>query len=1103
MKRFKMNLKTIIGSLALGVFSFAAIADDIELFTGYTSTGDAPNVLFVLDNAAKFSANNAVFRCSISPTGEVDTTGNGSYPTNLDGKTGAVEQCALYSALSTLASSTTAKINIGVMGFNSNGVKTYDPVTNSFPNSCTTTNGGTGGCVMMPLSPFDTTTKPRILEWIRNWNVTTNSSNYLIKGDKLSNGAVMQEAWAYYSGRTGISGKNYDGATNINSCANKFVIFVGNAYEQQAFPGDQKTESTSPKLPFGTSSTGCTSQNPNKCASPAATATQRATITRTYKTACSSQSTTITSAEDEGNGGYALKWARYMKAHDITTYSIGILGPSCNQEYAAHLMALGSEEIGGGKFFGTTNFSELKIAFQTAISEIQSVNSAFAAVSLPVSVNTQGTYLNQVYIGMFRPAQNFNPRWPGNLKQYRIGYNNGVLKLLDAPGNPAISSSGTGFISECARSYWTSSSPNSYWGTYFEDANCTGFSESSDSPDGNVVEKGAQGYKLRSMTPATRVVKTCSTSSCSGLTSFDQNISTSLVSKTDLGNSSMTDADRTTLINWARGSNNNTDETFIDSANMRPSVHGDIVHSRPVAINYGTDTAPSVVVYYGGNDGLLHAINGNRDGISSSALTSDPGNDPGEEVWSFMPPEFYGKIKRLRDNSPTISFSGSTVTGAQPKGYGVDGTIVGYVGTSSKWIYATMRRGGKTLYAFDVTTPTTPLLKWRVGCVGSTCSGAPGHTTDNFSAIGQTWSPPSILKVSNYDTGNTPLLVMGGGYDTCEDTDNGTANHSCSSPTGNKIYVMDAFTGELLQTFTTDRSVVAGITIVPDANGNAQYGYTADTGGNVYRITMLNAAPSSWTLTKIASLGCGPKATSTCSANRKFLFAPDVGVSGSTYYVMLGSGDREKPLLNYAATQTVDNYFFTLKDYPGSTSWLSEENTSTKCNASALCLNSLTPTGGSNSPTTAELATSKGWYLSISDNEQVVTGSILVSNVISFSTHIPSTPNVAACSTDLGTSRTYNVYLADASAVGSSRYQTNAGGGLAPSPVAGIVRIDADGDGVEDDEVPFCIGCGSTDNGGGGGGGDDEDTSSLEVKEKTGTASWSQPKSRVYWYIQE
>ena len=42
-------------------------------------------------------------------------------------------------------------------------------------------------------------------------------------------------------------------------------------------------------------------------------------------------------------------------------------------------------------------------ASERHFSKIQSVNSVFASVSFPVSVNTSGTYLNQVYVGMFRP----------------------------------------------------------------------------------------------------------------------------------------------------------------------------------------------------------------------------------------------------------------------------------------------------------------------------------------------------------------------------------------------------------------------------------------------------------------------------------------------------------------------------------------------------------------------------------------------------------------------------------------------------------------------------------------------------------------------------
>ena len=44
----------------------------------------------------------------------------------------------------------------------------------------------------------------------------------------------------------------------------------------------------------------------------------------------------------------------------------------------------------------------------------------FAAASLPVSANTQGTYLNQVFIGMFRPESSGFQRWVGNLKQYQF-----------------------------------------------------------------------------------------------------------------------------------------------------------------------------------------------------------------------------------------------------------------------------------------------------------------------------------------------------------------------------------------------------------------------------------------------------------------------------------------------------------------------------------------------------------------------------------------------------------------------------------------------------------------------------------------------------------
>ena len=66
------------------------------------------------------------------------------------------------------------------------------------------------------------------------------------------------------------------------------------------------------------------------------------------------------------------------------------------------------------------DISSLRQFLLAVFNSIEAANSVFASASLPVSVNAQGTYQNQVFVGMFRPDGSRRPRWIGNLKQYQI-----------------------------------------------------------------------------------------------------------------------------------------------------------------------------------------------------------------------------------------------------------------------------------------------------------------------------------------------------------------------------------------------------------------------------------------------------------------------------------------------------------------------------------------------------------------------------------------------------------------------------------------------------------------------------------------------------------
>jgi len=1074
----KHSFKSMLAALLL-VLHLPVLAEDTDLFVGVTpSAGDLPNVLIVLDNTSNwnqaFSNERAALRTVIN-----------NLPVNDDG---------------------TAKFRLGLMMFTETG---------------TGDSNSDGGYVRSAIRALDQDYKNKLVALIDSLDVGVDKTN----GGKL--GKTMAEVYAYFTGGapvggngknkadytgnvygtsaskaiyaltgTTVSGSTYAlngnalssrGAATYNkgvppgSCGKAFVIYISNGKAQDAqADSDDAIELLKAAAGGGAAGNAAAAEIP------------------------------LTPSNSQSNVGD--EWARFMRKSSlgVVTYTIDVdksVQPA-GKAWSALLASMAKQS--DGKYFDVSSANvgaAILKAMEDIFSEIQSVNSVFASVSLPVSVNTQGTYRNQVYIGVFRPDQAANPRWYGNLKQYRLGFLNGDLKLIDAyepstgqPYRSAINST-TGFITECAQSYWSPTTVDTYWAFKpVGDCLAVAGSMSSNYPDGNIVDKGAQAYMLRKST--TRPIKTClpGIGGCTELKDFtNSNITAAML--TPPGATTISTTERDALINWARGQDVNDEHTGdgvtptpdsapTTSTRMRPSAHSDVVHSRPVAINFGTEENPKVVVFYGGNDGVLRAVNGNRNGNANKIDDVDPG----AELWSFMAPEFFKNIKRIRDNNIKINFPENAITSHTPlpKPYGVDGAITAYKDASNAWIYATMRRGGRVIYAFDVDVehPSEITLKWKRGCANpnddTDCTNTAG--VGDFRGIGQTWSSPKPFKASGYVTATSPavpkpLLIVGGGYDTCEDADQNTCSATGYTIKGNKVYIMDADTGVLLKTFNTLRSVVADIFIAPNADGTAKHAYAVDLGGNVYRINIGTAAYENWTMTRIAALGCD-NPTENCASNRKFMFAPDVVEEEGVYSLMIGSGDREKPLDYYSSTSTVANYFFMFKDKPSTPSWLTEE--AANCgNLELICKASLYPITSEATPTDSQLATKKGWYLALRPTEQVVTSAITIYNVVSFSTHMPNVPQDNSCVSTLGTASIYNIDYNNAKSANgtTSRYQTVSGGGLPPSPVGGKVMLD---DGTI---VPFCIGC--------------KPNSPLEGGDPPTPPTAIQPKARVYWYIEK
>src|SRR5258708_29693301 len=349
-----------------------------------------------------------------------------------------------------------------------------------------------------------------------------------------------------------------------------------------------------------------------------------------------------------------------------------------------------------------------------------------------------------------------------------------------------------------------------------------------------------------------------------------------------------------------------------------------------------------------------------------------------------------------------------------------------------------------------------------------------------MSGMGQTWSTPAVAGSVLGHTG--PVVIMGGGYDTCEDANTsapacgtGVIPSTCgtsASPKGAGVYVLDAFSGALLNCFPTARSVAADVALITVATaGVGDHAYAVDTGGNIYRLDFA-ASQSNWRMNKVAFTN---GATYANGAGRKFLFAPALlsapatlpAAPGGQVYLALGSGDREHPLQSeYPYPSNVINRLYEYKDYlprpgrpPATVTAVDLDDTNYMYDYTLGPSGVAGTTTSCTTPGVVPGSIARGWFMTLNQNgvvspakgadEQTVSSAIIAAGMVAFSTNRPIPAAQGSCSTSLGEARGYWLNLLNASggiaangmSCGGYRSNTFTGGGLPPSPVLANVVV--------------------------------------------------------------
>ncbi len=671
------------------------------------------------------------------------------------------------------------------------------------------------------------------------------------------------------------------------------------------------------------------------------------------------------SCVDGGNQACGPELAKFLvdEEQSIKTYTIGfnIAGQAAATDFLQRIA-----KKGGGSFYEAASSADLVGAFENIVNNVMRSDTTFVSPGIAVNSFNRLNHRDEMYFSLFKPES--TPLWSGNLKRYRIA----DAVIYDKNNAEAINNA-TGAFKPTSRSWWSSGVD----GAGIEKGGVA------DRVLATVTSRNVYTY-LGDMTPASGVA----------LSGYPINESNDDISKELLGIELASDDYREDLVKWVRG---------VDAVGV-----ADPLHSAPSVVIYGgTDALPISTIFYGDNQGYLHAVDG----------------ETGNERFAFMPKELLPVQNVLYENNE-----------AHKHPYGLDGQVTTWVNDvdgdgviesgdgDHVYAYIGMRRGGNNYYALDVTNPSAP--KWLWGIAGG---------TGDFSELGQTWSQPKKSKV-NIEGTVTDVLIFAGGYDAKQDD----ATTRAEDAVGRAIYMVNAKTGKKLwaggpsglaggfvKTFPEMKYSIPSSVLVLDMNddGLADKMFVGDVGGQLWRFDIANGSNASQLVTGgVVFEASGTSADSDESQNRRFYDEPDISTfrrDRKRYFsIKMGSGFRAHPL-----NEVVEDRFYVIHDSnvshaPTDGNGDVSYEKLTESHLYDATSNIIGESDGAQQlDAETQLNAADGWYIRLTrSGEKVLASSLTLQHEVYFTTYEPE-PSSAACTVAAGTSRLYHVNATDATPV--------------------------------------------------------------------------------------